>query len=87
MARRMVRLPPLMVVALLFASAAVLLAGSKEAEATFPGKNGTIAYVARGWLYTINPSGGGKTKVTQDWQLWEPSCSPDANTIAYRRWA
>ena len=37
------------------------------AEATFPGKNGRIAYntaLTRCVIYTINPGGGGKTKVT-----------------------
>jgi hypothetical protein len=37
----------------------------KPAEATFPGKNGRIAYERNYFvIYTINPNGSGKTKVT-----------------------
>jgi hypothetical protein len=57
MARRTrLYLPALIVVA-------AVLAVSREA--TFPGKNGKIAY-ERNYvvIYTINPDGSGKTKVT-----------------------
>jgi hypothetical protein len=43
---------------------------ARPAEATFPGKNGKIAYSS--WdgqdyeIYTINPGGGGKFKVTHN---------------------
>jgi hypothetical protein len=46
----------------------------KPAEATFPGKNGKIAY---------ERNGGGKTEVTQG---GEPSFSPDGKRIAYSSW-
>src|SRR5215217_401864 len=63
MARRTrLYLPALIVAAaVLIACAAAVLAVSREAEATFPGKNGKIAYVAWGFtsaaaeIYTINP--------------------------------
>ena len=71
--------------AVLLACAAASLAVSEKAEATFPGKNGRIAYSA--WdvgtaeaIYTINPGGGAKTKVTSGYQ---PSYSPDGRRIAY----
>jgi Tol biopolymer transport system component len=86
MARRTVLLPPLMVAALLVACAAALLAVSKEAQATFPGHNGKIAYVtdgrhtSGGVLYTINPDGSGKTIVTEG---RDPSYSSDGKKIAY----
>jgi DMSO/TMAO reductase YedYZ molybdopterin-dependent catalytic subunit len=56
----------LIVAAVLMACAAALLAVSREAGATFPGKNGRIAYERERNLviYTINPSRSGKTKVT-----------------------
>jgi hypothetical protein len=46
----------------------LLVAEAGPARATFPGKNGKIAY--SGWdgndreIYTINPNGGGKVNVT-----------------------
>ncbi len=74
-----------LVAAVLLACAAALLAVSKEAEATFPGKNGRIAYSAFGErtddaIYTINPGEGATTKVTRGYQ---PSYSPDGKRIAY----
>ncbi len=43
----------------------MLIVEVKPAEATFPGKNGRIAYERNfSVLYTINPNGSGKTKVT-----------------------
>ncbi len=73
-----------LVAAVLLACAAALLAVSKEAEATFPGKNGRIAYSAFGErtddaIYTIDPAGA-KTKVTR---VYQPSYSPDGKRIAY----
>jgi len=65
-----------------------LSAVSEKAEATFPGKNGRIAY--QGYdgndleIYTINPDGSGKTKVTRDGD--EPSFSPNGKRIAYSSW-
>ena len=80
MTRRMLYLPALIVAGVLLVCAAALLALSeKKAQAAFPGKNGKIAYVG-GVIYTINPGGGGKTKVTEG---YEPSFSPDGGKIAY----
>src|SRR5215213_3717442 len=62
--RRMFYIPALIVAAVLLACVATLLALSEKAEATFPGKNGRIAYESNGVIYTINPDGSGKTKVT-----------------------
>ncbi len=58
--------------AVLVACAVALLAVSREADATFPGKNGRIAYASEesgpyfGSIYTINPGGGGKFNVTDN---------------------
>jgi Tol biopolymer transport system component len=50
-------------------------------------KNGRIAYVADGGnnsgIYTINPDGGGKSKVTEG---FDPSYSPNGKRIAYIRY-
>ena len=61
--RRKLYLPALIVAAVLMASVAALLAVSEQADATFPGKNGRIAYESNGVIYIINPDGSGKTKV------------------------
>jgi hypothetical protein len=64
LARRTPYLPALIVAAVLMACAVVVLVVSEKAEATFPGKNGRIAYSAfdfdRGpddTIYTIKPGG------------------------------
>src|SRR5215210_3997289 len=68
--RRMLYLPALIVAAVLMACAAALLALSEKAEATFPVKNGRIAYSAFGERtdYTNDPGGGAKTKLTRGYQ-------------------
>ena len=73
MTRWMLYLPALLgtlAAAVLMAYAVALLAVSGEAEATFPGKNGEIAYASAtrfdqdiGSIYTINSGGGGKSNV------------------------
>ena len=83
--RRMLYLPALIVAAVLMACAVVVLVISQKAAAAFPGKNGRIAYSAFGErtddaIYTIDPGGGAKTKLTRGYQ---PSFSPDGNRIAY----
>jgi TolB protein len=85
--RTRLHLPALIVAGVLMACAVVVLALSENAEATFPGKNGGIAYSAfdfdRGpddTIYTINPGGGAKTQLTRGYQ---PSYSPNGKKIAY----
>src|SRR5215213_9223402 len=80
----------LIVAAVLVACAAAVLAVSREAEATFPGKNGKIAYVAFRYtngtveIYTINPGGGGKTQIAHNNKAdFDPSYSPDGKRIVY----
>jgi hypothetical protein len=60
----------------------MLIVEVKPAEATFPGKNGRIAYEGGtdGVIYTIRPGGRGKIKVTEG---SDPSFSPDGKKIAY----
>ena len=81
--RRTLYLPALIVAAVLVACAVVLLAVSEGAEAALAGKNGKIAYVRfgrGGEIFTINPGGGGNTKVTNG---DSPAYSPNGRRIAY----
>jgi hypothetical protein len=83
---RTLYLPALIVAAVLLACAAALLALSEKAQAVFPGKNGKIAYEFYGGgtdrgIYTINPGGGGKTKVRMEGT--QPAYSPNGKRIAY----
>src|SRR5829696_5489799 len=88
--RRTLHLPALLgtlAAAVLVACAVALLAVSKEAEATFPGKNGRIAYNSNGEIYTIKVGGGAKTNVTNNNRDDEDSSySPDGKRIAYTHW-
>jgi hypothetical protein len=82
--RRTLYMPALLVAAVVVACAATLLAVSKEAEATFPGKNGRIAYVGGGVIYTINPDGSAKRRVTDTRSGGYPiGYSPDGKRITY----
>jgi TolB protein len=88
MTRRTLYLPALIVAAVLVACAGALLAVSEKAEATFPGKNGKIAYVSNDGsdyeIYTINPGGGGKIQLTHDnTGNYVPAYSPNGKRIAY----
>jgi Tol biopolymer transport system component len=67
MAGRTLHLPALLgtlPAAVLLACAVALLVVSRQSEVTFPGKNGRITYESNGVIYTINPDGSGKVKVT-----------------------
>jgi Tol biopolymer transport system component len=85
--RRTLHLPALLRIlgaAVLVACAVALLAVLGEAEATFPGKNGKIAYNNGGVIYTINPDGSAKTKVTNTYVSGYPiDYSPDGKKIVY----
>src|SRR5215207_1380622 len=89
----MLYLPALIVAAVLMACAVVVLVVSEKAEATFPGKNGRIAYSSfdfdRGpddTIYTINVGGDAKTQLTHNNKDENfPSYSPNGKRIAYTR--
>src|SRR5215217_1218274 len=89
--RRTLYLPALLgtlVAAVLMACAVALSTLSEKAEATFPGKNGRIAYSGYDGndyeIYTINSRGGDKIQVTNNnTDDYSPSYSPRAKRIAY----
>jgi tricorn protease-like protein len=89
--RRTLYLPALLatlVAAVLMACAVALSTVSEKAEATFPGKNGRIAYSGYDGndyeIYTINSRGGDKFQVTNNnTDDYSPSYSPRAKRIAY----
>jgi hypothetical protein len=81
---------PVMIAAAVTVACAVALSAvsQKKAEATFPGKNGRIAYQGSDRvIYTIDPDGGGKTKVTTNhMEAYAPSFSADGKKMAYTVW-
>ena len=64
---------------------AFLILGVGQANATFPGKNGRIAFV-QGDIFTMNPDGSDVRQLTnvgpESVAFWE-SWSPDGKRIAY----
>src|SRR5215217_7873195 len=87
MARRRTLYLPLMIAATVLAacSVALVVALSEKAEATFPGKNGRIAFDAyahgrgsRSQIFTINRDGTGERQLTHSSSVgnYSPSYSP-----------
>ena len=92
LSRRMLYLPVMIAAAVVVACAAAVLALSENAEATFPGKNGRIAYASYdrpfpkgdSEIYTINPDGSGKTQLTHNnTDDLDPAYSSDGKKIVY----
>ena len=78
----------------LFVAGALLVATlvtGVPAQASFPGENGKIVFVANtsgSWqLYTINPDGSGMVQITNLaatlFDMWAPSFSPDGKRIVF----
>jgi Tol biopolymer transport system component len=86
MARGTLYLPVMIAAAV--ACLVALSAVSGEAGASFPGKNGRIAYVAFGGnnsgIYTIKPDRSGKTRITNNAREEDdPAYSPSGKRIAF----
>jgi dipeptidyl aminopeptidase/acylaminoacyl peptidase len=63
---------------------AALLVAAPTAHATFPGKNGKIAFARAGDIWTMNPDGTNQVNLTNDPAVehW-PNWSPDGQKIAF----
>jgi Tol biopolymer transport system component len=90
MARRRTFYVPVMIAAAVAVACVVALSAvsQKKAEATFPGKNGRIAYSGYDGndyeIYTIKAGGGDKVQVTKNNRDDRgPSYSPSGKKIAY----
>ena len=75
----------LLAVAVLAALLLALVAAQKPAEAAFPGKNGKIAFVGDGGIWTMNQDGSDKTRLTDSGSDYLPAWSPDGTKIAFHR--
>jgi Tol biopolymer transport system component len=83
----------LRITALALAAGAALFLAAQQAQATFPGQNGKIAFVGNQsgtWqLYTMDPDGSNQTQITSlpatTWELWLPAFSPDGRKILFSR--
>jgi Tol biopolymer transport system component len=66
--------------------AGLLIAGTLPASATFPGKNGRIAFIAGPDVYTMNPDGSDVKQLTNlgpDHSAFWESWSPDGKQIVF----
>jgi TolB protein len=65
---------------------------ARAAQATFPGRNGRIAFadLATGQIYAVNPDGTGLVQLTDTGPhrfAGDPAWSPDGTHIVFEKWA
>jgi dipeptidyl aminopeptidase/acylaminoacyl peptidase len=73
------------VLAVLLAVFLTSTAMTGSAGASFPGRDGKIAYVLGPHVYTVNPDGSGVRRLTVDGRNAGPRWSPDGTRIAFTR--
>ena len=81
------------VVVVLLASIVVVVAASESAQASFPGRNGKIAFekTPKGsrisHIFAINPDGTGRTQLTRNrrYDNYGPAWSPDGKKVLFYR--
>ena len=59
------------------------LFGTPQADATYPGRNGKIAFVRANQIYTINSDGSDLTQLTTAAKNYRPEFSPSGRRIAF----
>ena len=69
---------------LILLCAAVLLGHAAPADAAFPGRNGRIAFVQHGDIYTVRPDGTRLRRVARN--AGQPAFSRSGRTIAFAAW-
>jgi TolB protein len=69
--------------------AAALVAGIAPATATFPGKNGRIAFSAKGDIFTVKPDTSARRRLTRRGPPDDSSASwsPNGRTLLFLRWS
>jgi len=79
------------VLALAASCLSILLASPKEVEASFPGKNGLIAFSndldGDDEIFKMNPDGSNQKQLTHNSTFdWDPVWSPDGTKVAFHRY-
>jgi len=62
-----------------------VVVSAAPAQAAFPGRNGRIAYEFGTNIWTVNPDGSGKKRLTVDGKNFRPRWSADGRRIAFMR--
>lgn len=81
--------PPLRAIAALvmMTTAFGVMAGSRDAQATFPGTAGRIAFIRDGNVWTMRADGRRQAQLTSSGTAADPTWSPDGHRIAYAEYS